>query len=133
LYYRGGVEATTDRSSIDIYFADNTNPLDTVQVDAIHGRGRQTLSTSTTFWAVQTAVQQSTRSLELRATRPDGSVEVLLWMPTARPEWPNALLLQRPVTVPANTVLTVATSGSDEATRRERVILSSWREPTRSR
>jgi len=133
LYYRGGDDAATDRSSVDVYFADNPSALETVHVDADQGRGRQTLAASITVWAVQTIVQQGTRSLELRVTRPDSSVEVLLWMPTVRPEWPNALLLQKPVTLPAGSILTVSTKGPDSASRRESVILSAWQEPTRSR
>jgi hypothetical protein len=131
IYYRGAEEAATDRSSIDIYFADKAQALETFGLEAAHGAGQSTLTSPTTFWVVQTIDQPGMRSLELRATRPDGSVDVLLWVPTVRPEWPNALLMQQPVTFPANTVLTLSTKGSDGA-HRARVILSGWREPPRS-
>lgn len=126
LYYRGGDEAAVDRSKVELHFApDAETSVRTVRIEAVSGRGTTTLATHTTLWAVQTLTAPETRTLELRATRPDGSIEVLLWEPVTRPEWPDALLLQRPVTLPAKTTLTLLTSGTGEQ-RRETVSLSSW-------
>ena len=128
LYYRGGDEAAVDRSAVELHFADEeSEPVHSLRLVSSTGRaGRTTLPAATTIWAAHPLVAASTRSLELRAERPDGSVEVLLWMPTARPEWPTVLVLQEPVTLPAGSVLTLQTSGSDNARAVDRVLLSAW-------
>ena len=53
-------------------------------------------------------------------------MEVLLWMPTARPEWPTVLVLQEPVTLPTGTVLALSTRGSGAAGTTDCVVLSAW-------
>jgi hypothetical protein len=88
--------------------------------------GQLALTAPTTIWGAHPLVAASTQSLELRARRPDGSSEVLLWMPAARPEWPQVLVLQEPVTLPAGTVLTLSTRRSGPAGPVDRVLLSAW-------
>ena len=85
-----------------------------------------TLSRSTTVWAIQPSLDPSAKSLELRAERPDTSVEVLAWIPEARPDWPVALVLQEPVTLPSGTVisLVVETGPAEGARRSSRATLS---------
>lgn len=49
-------------------------------------------------------------SLEVTARRPDGSVEVLLWMPRQRHDWPTPYVLRTPVDLPAGTTIVVTST-----------------------
>lgn len=128
LYYRGAEEPVVDHTTIDLHFAENGRaPIETLDVEAAAaGAGELSLTRPTTIWGAHPLVAAATQSLELRARRPDGSSEVLLWMPSARPEWPQVLVLQEPVTLPAGTVLTLATQRSGASPRADRVLLSAW-------
>lgn len=138
LYYRGGDQPSVDRSTLELHFArEPSQPLDSLRIEAAAGRagsrtapgegvGRLTLEAPTTIWALQPVVGATTQSLELRAERPDGAIDVLLWMPTVRPEWPNVLVLQQPVAFPAGTVLRVTTRRAEGASAPDRVIVSAW-------
>ena len=136
LYYRGGDTPTVDRSTVELHFAvEPARPLDSLRIEtavgqsstsAANGAGRLVLSASTTIWALQPSPDVTTQSLELRADRPDGSIEVLLWMPTVRPEWPSVLVLQQPVSLPAGTVLSLTTRRASARSAPDRVILSAW-------
>lgn len=121
LHYRGGDEDVTDQPSIDLYFA----------ADAPRGVGDLTIQTetnlripgATTVWAILPAGDESTTSLQLTARRPNGSVDVLLWMPEFRREWPQALVLLDPLTLPAGTTLSLVTSPA-ASTGRARLALT---------
>jgi hypothetical protein len=88
--------------------------------------GEQVLPAATTIWALQPSSGRAVQSLELRARRPDGAIDVLLWIPTARPEWPSILILEEPVTLPAKTVLTLHTRGSGQESGSTSVVISAW-------
>ncbi|MDO8679637.1 MAG: hypothetical protein Q7R30_13860 [Acidobacteriota bacterium] len=140
LYYRGGDQPAVDRSSVELHFArEPSRPLDSLRIETAAGQagsltspanglGRLTLPAPTTIWALQPVIGATTQSLELRAERPDGAIDVLLWMPTVRPEWPNVLILQQPAVLPAGTVLRLSTRRADAASAPDRIILSAWRE-----
>jgi hypothetical protein len=133
LYYRGIDAETTDESAIDLSFAAETATqrigqvvVDGVDRSASRVRGGVQLSQRATVWAIQPSLDPSVTSMELRAERPDGSVEVLLWIPKARAEWPLALVMQEPVSLPAGSTLSLLaeTEPSHSAVSRARVTLS---------
>jgi hypothetical protein len=133
LYYRGGESELTDRSSIDVSFAPETakGRIDEVMVEAsdnagTRARGSVKLTLPTSIWAIHPEAAASVKSMELRAERPDRSTEVLLWIPKARADWPLALVMQEPVTLPAGSTvsLVVETSATPPATSRPRVTMS---------
>jgi hypothetical protein len=105
----------TDRSEVDVVFASDTaqGTIGAVAIDAAadrsRGRMRGTvkLPQATTIWAVHPEFDASVTSLELRAERPDKSVEVLLWMPTPNPDWPVALVMQEAVNLPAGSTISL--------------------------
>jgi len=115
LYYKGADADTTDRSELDVVFAPDTGHATIGDVvieaaaDRVAGRMRGTvkLPLPTTIWAVHPEFDASVSSMELRAERPDKSVEVLLWMPTPNPDWPVALVMQEPMTLPAGTTISL--------------------------
>jgi hypothetical protein len=66
--------------------------------------GEQTLSVAQTLTAIRVEMPGG-RSLELRARRPDGGYEPLLWIKNVRPEWQTPFVLRHPVTLPRGSVL----------------------------
>jgi hypothetical protein len=114
LYYRGADVETTDHSTIDLAFAPDAAAagIGDLVVEANDGagsrvRGSVKLSQPTTVWAIHPAPDASVTSMELRAERPDKSVEVLLWIPQARVDWPLALVLEDPVSLPAGSTVSL--------------------------
>jgi hypothetical protein len=115
LYYRGADAELTDGSSIDLTFAPQTaaGPIDDIALEArdatgsrLHGVVR--LTRAARVWALHPDLLPSIASMELIAERPDKSTEVLMWIPTARPEWPLALVMQEPVSLPAGSTVSLA-------------------------
>lgn len=152
LYYRGAdADALVDRSAVEVFFAPTTakGRVDDLIVDAApppqrtglvksspgggatRNRGVRRLMQPTTIWAVHPVVDASVSSLELRAQRPDGSVEVLMWIPKVLHDWPLALVLQDPLTLPAGSVLTLVAEldPSQPRTATPQVVLSVLRPP----
>jgi hypothetical protein len=128
LSYRGGEEPVVDRSAIDITFA-NAEPRGTIENLSIvatpaptrsaasaHAlRGQRVLAADTSISALQADVDPSIDSLEVRAQRPDGTIEVLLWMPTVDHHWPHAFVLQEPLTLPAGSTVTLHATTTEGA------------------
>ena len=53
-----------------------------------------TLTRDTVVRALRPDLAANDQSLEVTAHKADGSVEVLLWIPKYRAEWPNTVCLQ---------------------------------------
>jgi hypothetical protein len=125
LYYRGGDEPVVDRSSVELYFAPpaQRSAIRQLVVDA---RVRDLrLEKAATVWAIHPAPGATARSLELRARRPDGAIQVLLWMPRCLPEWPQALVLRQPLELPAGTTVSLVVH-DESAEPVSRVLLSAY-------
>jgi hypothetical protein len=116
LHYRGADRDVTDESSsIEVYYAPEASaPIGEVVVD---GSAPSRLARNATVWAIVPSAGESASSLELTARRPDGSVQVLLWVPRLHREWPQALLLDRPLALPAGTALSLVAHPSDPSAR----------------
>jgi hypothetical protein len=122
LHYKGADAEITDHSEVEVVFAPDTaqGSIGDVAVEAAAdrtpGRMRGTikLPQATTIWAVHPEFDASVTSMELRAERPDKSVEVLLWMPTPNPDWPVALVMQEPVNLPAGSTISLVAERKDQ-------------------
>jgi len=133
LYYRSAEAESIDQSAIDLSFAPDAagGRIDEVAMDA-SGRGSPTIrdrmdvTRPTMVWAIHPMLESSTTSMELRAERPDKSVEVLLWIPKARAEWPLALVMREPVLLPSGSTLSLVaeTDPSHTGASQARVTLS---------
>jgi hypothetical protein len=70
------------------------------------------------------------RSLELRATRPDGAVQVLLWLTRIDPGWATPLVFREPIALPPGTTLEATGhfggNASDAAPRTLTVALTAY-------
>jgi hypothetical protein len=121
LHYRGGDEALTDASAIEIFYA--SEDVQTVDEVSVTGADAARLDRAATVWAIVPSAGTLAESLQLSARRPDGSTDVLLWIPRLRREWPQALLLDRPVELPAGTALTLVAHPADTAARARLSVL----------
>jgi hypothetical protein len=135
LYYRGAEALVTDRSAIDLSLAPDSvrGRIEDVVVDAAPERtvpsrlrGGVTLSQPTSIWAIHASPDAAVKSMELRAERPDRSVEVLMWIPHARADWPIALVMREPLTLPAGSrmLLVAETDAQNRTASPPRVTVS---------
>ena len=121
LYYKGVDAEATDSSDVDIVFAPDAarGSIRDLTVEAAGAggirRGTIKLTQPTSIWAVHPQFDASVASMELRAQRPDKSVEVLLWMPQPSAEWPIALVMQDPVNLPAGTTLALVAEAREQS------------------
>jgi hypothetical protein len=116
LHYRGADQASSDASFVEVYYA----PAGTKGIDqvTVAGAGAAPLSKAAALWAIVPSASAPATSLQLTARRPDGSSEILLWMPRLHHDWPQALVLDAPVRLPAGTTVSLITHPSGAATAR---------------
>ena len=124
LHYRGGDGETVDEPAIEVYYADATVKPAMDEIAVTPGRPGA-VSRAGAVWAIVPSGAPDGSSLQLTARRPDGSREILLWMPHVNAAWPAALLLDQPVSLPAGTTLSLIAHPADPAIR---VRLSVMRE-----
>lgn len=123
LYYKGGDAEATDSSEVDIVFAPDAaqGSIRDLTVEAAADlsaggiRGTIKLTQATSIWAIHPQFDASVASMELRAERPDKSVEVLLWMPRPSADWPIALVMQEPVNLPAGSTLALVAEAKEQS------------------
>jgi hypothetical protein len=113
LHYRGGDQEIVDASSLEVYYA--TPPARPIAEVALHHGTTARLAESGTVWAIIPSTGAVAASLQLTARRPDGSTEVMLWMPQIRHDWPQALVLDAPLVLPAGTTLALVSHPADPA------------------
>jgi hypothetical protein len=114
LYYRGADQDVIDQSTVAVYYAREPSraAIDEITID---GSAAVRLGRNATLWAIVPSPGRAAQSLELTARRPDGSVEVLLWIPRVRRDWPQALVLDRARAMPAGTALSLVTHPQDRS------------------
>ncbi len=119
--------ALTDRSRLGLYFdaAPPAAPLRPLRVAAAPGgvgaervaRGAVTLAKDARVWALRPRLQRSGTavdgSLEVIATRPDGSVEPLLWLRENSPDWQFGYVLRDAVALPRGSRLRLVARAAD--------------------
>ena len=120
LHYRGLESPSTDRSSVELSYADarewnqsSNLVLDaTARVSAQRRTGERLIARGATVWAIRPERLADGQSLEVSARAPDGSVQVLLWIPRYRAEWPASFVLARPLRLAPGTRVRVTTTGA---------------------
>ena len=124
LHYRGAESAMEDRSSLALYDAIGAStaagPLTIATRPSKPGalsvrRGVFRLPIETRVWGMLPRLTGARTgaggSVEITARRPDGSAEILLWIPAYRYDWPTPYFLSTPVALPAGTSITVTATG----------------------
>jgi hypothetical protein len=130
IHYRKNGEATTDRSRLGLYFAkDRINKaartviigpiIDRGGKRGIAGNGRvratHTVTAPTEAVAIRPLLFPYAESMEARAYRPDGTIEVLIWTKRYRFDWQPVYYFRRPLALPRGTRIEVTAylNGSD--------------------
>lgn len=153
LHYRGRDTGLEDRSALAISFAAEPRAVaDEIVVrtapapangGGMRQRGESRVRRPTRVWAVMpqpsapdarsgrpNADSAAASSLEVAARLPDGRIEVLLWIPRQRHDWPTPFILRAPVLLPAGTTVvvtaTASSGGSAEPLPPSTVTLSTY-------
>jgi hypothetical protein len=122
LHYRATDAPAVDRSAVELIFADGAGPArsGTVIVAAAPaGAGRRaggrTLVAGATVWGIRATGLAEGQTFEVTAQAPDGGVQVLLWVPRYRAEWPAPFILAQPLRLAPGTRLRVVAGGGGAA------------------
>lgn len=116
LHYRKNGEAATDRSRIGFYFAKDrirktarTIIISTRGALADKGRVRatHTINAPTESVAIRPLLYPDNESMEVRAYRPDGTIEVLIWAKKYRFDWQPVYYFRMPRAFPKGTRIEV--------------------------
>lgn len=115
LHYRGGDVETVDEPAIEVSYADGApKAVDEIAVTPGHPVA---LPRASTVWAIVPTGAADGSSMQLTARRPDGSREILLWVPHVSASWPAALVLDQPVALPAGTIVSLLAHPMADAVR----------------
>jgi hypothetical protein len=114
ILYRGTSEAAVDKPSLALY-ASTRRParlasslvLRSAALPAAAGRlrARTVLPSDTTIAALRPELVAEGRSIEVKARRPDGSTDVLLYVRSFRKDWQTPYVLRHPLTLPKGSVV----------------------------
>jgi hypothetical protein len=140
LHYRGGDQDVDDLPGLDIYFAEqpSLSAGSAVGELLIDATAPVRLTAAAAVWAIVPSADATASSLELIVRRPDGAIDVLMWIPEFRREWPQALVLQDVVRLPAGTTVTLAAEPRSSTASARLSLLSAMaasratRSPTRT-
>jgi hypothetical protein len=119
IHYRNNGEAASDRSQLALYFAKEAAPKSLRSVvmtvaatlpvkDELQPlKATHTLTTPAEAVAVRPLLYPFGKSIEVAAHRPDGTVEVLIWVRDYRYAWQPSYVFKKPVTLPRGTRIEV--------------------------
>ena len=125
IHYRSAKESVVDRGSIGLFFNDAAT-VRTVSDLVLDAKGvprssagervsaQTRVAVATSVLALRPEVSQGATSIEVKARKPDGSTQILLFAKDMPQEWPTPYILKSPVTLPAGTILS-ATAHYDNA------------------
>lgn len=120
IHYRSADEPVEDRSTLALYFADKPaqkQPSDFV-IHSVSGAGppnatRHRISgelvvpNDSYAFALRPEMHEGGRSLEMKAIKPDGSIQILVWVKDYRQDWQTPYIFKDPVLLPRGTKLAV--------------------------
>jgi hypothetical protein len=115
--YQAAPENTTDKPSVGLYFAepDAVRPVRQITFAApmVEKRGTSqhrvkleaALTADTNLIELWPQMTPGARSLELKVKRPDGSIDVLLWVRQFRRGWATSFAFAQPLVLPKGSML----------------------------
>jgi hypothetical protein len=124
LHYRGQDAPASDSSAVGLVFAPEGDWRELTSISIATGealntgaagvrrKGQAALTRDALIWGLRPELPVDGQSLEVTARKPDGSLQVLLWIPSARAAWPAPFIFKEPVHLPAGSVVTVTTAGT---------------------
>jgi hypothetical protein len=128
LHYQNAHEPVSGGGSLGLYFAAKPAAHHTADLvlDAKPEAGEigklsaiVRVASESRILVLRPDVQPDIDSFEISAKKPDGTVDVLLLVRNAMPEWPTPYVFEQPITLPRDTQLTVtayARAGKKELT-----------------
>jgi hypothetical protein len=102
--YQSADAAVTDQPQIGLYFADAA-ALEVRTLKITSAAPSYRVPADANLLSLRVDARPGTRSLELRARRPDGSITPLLRMKDIRADWQTPFVFARPVRLAAGSVL----------------------------
>lgn len=116
---------------LGVYFAEQpsravTTPVLAADQPSADGRLRaqEALDTDTTLIQVRVDMSAGGRSLELKAERPDGSFEPLLWIRNVRHDWPTPYVFRSPISLPKGSKLLASAVFDADRSPRIRIVFN---------
>jgi hypothetical protein len=132
IHYQHGKDRVVDRGKLGLLF--ERRPVVAVSdlvLDAKGLRAERTMTVDTTVLALRPELPADVRSLEVKARRPDGGTDVLLFAKDFSPKWPTPYILAEPVLLRRGTTLSaIAYGGSAGPPAPLRIVVSTAR-PTK--
>ncbi|HET9831128.1 MAG TPA: hypothetical protein VFP91_05450 [Vicinamibacterales bacterium] len=128
IHYQHGKDRVIDRGKLGLLF--ERRPVVAVSdlvLDAKGLRAQTTMTVDTTVLALRPELPTDVRSLEVKARRPDGGTDVLLFAKDFSPKWPTPYILAEPVLLRRGTTLSAIAYGGSGPLR---IVVSAAR-PTR--
>jgi hypothetical protein len=128
LYQSAGV-TVMDRPRIGLYFTDR--PASEVRTLTISSASpAYTLAQDASLLSLRVETPPDTRSLELRARRPDGSIEPLLRLKNVRQDWQTPFVFARPIPLPKGTTVQAVVKNASGATAPGLMVSVNWAPPS---
>lgn len=133
LHYRAGEAPAVDKSSVALFFApDGTwqameslalTPVPATAKSKVPvGKAEATIKKDVVLWGIRLELPADGPAVEVTARKPGGQVDVLLWVPRARADWPAPFIFQEPVSLPAGSVIAVTSSGTPGQLRTRTIL-----------
>lgn len=120
IHYRGAGEPVEDRSRLALYFS--AKPAEKRPSDLVVQSGPGAVPPKATglrlnaelvvpedsyAFALRPEMHAGGRSLEVKAIKPDGSIQILVWVRNYRQDWQTPYIFKEPVSLPKGTRLAV--------------------------
>ena len=129
IHYQHTRERVVDRGRLGVFFGAGAARAASELVLVVKGsRAETTMTAATTLLALRPELPPDVKSLEVKARRPDGGTDVLLFAKDFSPRWPTPFVFAEPVVLRRGTVLSVIVHGDSPASpARVRLVVHSVR------
>jgi len=126
IHYQHTNARVVDRSRLGVFFgAGPARAASDLVLDMKSLRAETTMAIDTTVLALRPEMPPDVRSLEVKARRPDGGTDVLLFAKDFSSKWPTPFILAEPVVLRRGTVLSaIAHGGAADSSMRLRILLT---------
>jgi hypothetical protein len=117
IHYQHTKERIVDRGRLGVFFgAGPARAASDVVLDFKGQRAETTMPADTMVLALRPEMPPTVRSLEVKARRPDGGTDVLLFAKDFSPKWPTPFVFAEPVLLRRGTVLSAIAHADGSAT-----------------
>jgi hypothetical protein len=126
IHYQHVKDRVVDRGRLGVFFDTRVGkPASDLMLDLKGLRAETTMSADTTVLAFGPEIAPDITSLEVKARRPDGGTDVLLFAKDFSPKWPTPFVLAEPIVLRRGTVLAAIAHGDHaDARGRVRILLT---------